>query len=74
MVTILIDPSHRPARAQVLYAYFDGTIKVQITKGRDFGGDNYTEMMLRWAFATTHGNTLSKVAFLRAIPEGIKNR
>jgi len=27
-----------------------------------------------WAFATTHGNTLSKVAFLRAIPKGDENK
>lgn len=51
----------RPARARVLYGYFENnTLKVLTTKAHDFNVSNYAEMMdylVRWDSPSIHGNT-----------------
>lgn len=49
-----------PARARILYAYFDGRIKVYMTKTQDFDGPDYWKKMdrlLQWAWPLLFGRT-----------------
>jgi hypothetical protein len=64
-----------PAKARVLQAYFDGTLKIQFTKLIDFNTPNYADLMnslLRWGYASAHGNTTLE-ASLSAIPEDVED-
>ena len=51
----------RPARARVLYGYFEKkTLKIATTKSHDFNVPNYAETMdslARWASPKLQGNT-----------------
>lgn len=52
---------HPRARARVLYAYFDGTLKVQMTRHWEFDVPDYVAQMntlLRWAWPKTCGHTM----------------
>lgn len=44
------------ARARVLYGYFDGTLRVQMSQAQEFDVPDYVDRMdslLRWAWPTT---------------------
>lgn len=52
---------HPRARVRVLYAYFDGTLKVQMTKHLEFDVPDYVTQMdtlLKWAWPKTCGHTV----------------
>lgn len=48
------------ARARVLYGYFDGTLKIQMSKHREFDVQDYVggmDTLLKWAWPKTCGLT-----------------
>ena len=67
----------RPARARVLYGYFeDYKLKIVTTKAQDFDAPNYDELMnslLKWSFPTLNGNTEVKIP-LPTITEDEENQ
>lgn len=59
-------------RARVLYGYFDGTLKVQMSKHREFDVPDYVKQMdtlLKWAWPKTCGLT-TRILPLPTIVEG----
>lgn len=62
------------ARVRILYAYFDGAIKVHFTKIQEFEGPDYEKMMdclLRWSWPLLSGRT-STIIPLPTIAESDK--
>ena len=52
------------ARARILYGYFDGNLKIQLSRVQDFCVPRYNDMMttlLRWAYPMTCGLTTKSV-------------
>ena len=68
----------RPARARVLYGYFEGNaLKVVFTKAHDFNVANYAEIMsylLRWTSRRLHGNATMAGDSLLSIDESVRGK
>lgn len=74
---VLIISFLQPAQARVLQGYFDGRLKIQLTKLYDFNipVSEYKDLMtslIRWGEAIAEGNTTLKES-LPVISEDVEN-